>query len=77
MKYPIVCGEILRIETIHEYHVVNQSGVVIHIFDDLKLAEQRFANFGIGCHLVRVTKSFTILKTHKPAKLEPSLKVVA
>lgn len=72
MKYPIIAGELPRIEAIHEFHVVNSRGMVIHIFDDQKLAQERFTSFGIGCHLVKVTKSFTILETKKPVEIVTS-----
>jgi hypothetical protein len=72
MKYPIINGEMPRIEPISEYHVVNARGMVIHIYDDYQLARDRFASFGNGCHLVQVTKRFTILETKKPIEVVTS-----
>lgn len=53
-----------------EYQIFNAKGRLIHVFDDRKIAEKRIADFGIGCQLVEVRKTFTVLKTNK-AKIVP------
>jgi len=79
MKYPVINGEIPPMAVVSEYHVVNARGMVIHIFDNYALAKQRFESFGIGCHLVQVSKHLTVLDTKRPNPLTKSaaLKLVA
>jgi hypothetical protein len=60
-----------------EYQIINAKGRVIHIFDDKDLAEKRLPNFGIGCSLVEVRKTFTVLATNRPAKAAAIVKLAA
>lgn len=56
-----------------EFHILNRKGRAIHVFEDGELARLRLPNFGTGCSLVEVRKTYTVLTTNMPAVTKPAV----
>ena len=62
MLYPVICGEIPPLSSIHEYHIVTAIGRISCVFEDRLLAEKRFKEINNPTwHLVHVERKLSVI----------------